>query len=307
MTKTGTTVKADVYATVTNTIIAQLEAGTRPWAKSWKTGNAGGDVGPFALPMRSNGEAYQGINVVLLWGSKEANGFTSNRWYTFNQAKELGGFVRKGSKGSMVVYAGAINVEKEGENGETEDKRIPFMKTYVVFNADQIEGLGDVVEPVAPPVDDGSNLIATAQQYFDAVGATVRHGGDRAYWSGQSDHIQMPPRAAFADGVAYYATLGHEHIHWTGSKTRLDREFGKRFGDDRYAFEELVAELGAAFLMASLGLSAEPRDDHASYLASWLKVLKTDKRAIFTAASKAQAAVNFLNERSAQAGQALAA
>lgn len=303
---TKTTTKPDVYATVTNAIIAQLEKGARPWARSWKTGNAGSDVGPFALPLRSNGEAYQGINVVLLWGAKEANGFTSNRWYTFNQAKELGGFVRKGSKGSMVVYAGAIDIKADVEAGETEDKRIPFLKTYTVFNADQIEGLGEIVEPVAP-VDDGANLIATAQAYFDAVGATVRHGGDRAYWSAQSDHIQMPPRAAFEDGEAYYATLGHEHIHWTGSKTRLDREFGKRFGDDRYAFEELVAELGAAFLMASLGLSADPREDHASYLAGWLKVLKADKRAIFTAASKAQAAVNFLHERSAQAGQALAA
>jgi antirestriction protein ArdC len=301
-----TAAKPDVYAQVTDAIIAQLEAGARPWAKSWKTGNAGGDVGPFALPKRSTGEAYQGINVVLLWGAKEANGFTSNQWFTFNQAKEAGGFVRKGSKGSMVVYAGAINVEKEGENGETEEQRIPFMKTYTVFNRDQIEGLADA-EPVALPVDDGANLIASAQTYFDAIGATVRHGGDRAYWSGQSDHIQMPPRQAFADGVAYYATLGHEHIHWSGAKHRLDREFGKRFGDDRYAFEELVAELGAAFLMASLGLSSDPREDHAAYLAGWLKVLKADKRAIFTAASKAQAAVNFLNERSAQAGQALAA
>lgn len=303
---TKTTTKQDVYATVTNAIIGQLETGVRPWARSWKTGNAGGTANPFALPIRSNGETYQGINVVLLWGAKETNGFTSNRWYTFNQAKDAGGFVRKGSKGSMVVYAGALTKEVEGENGATEEQRIPFMKTYTVFNADQIEGLSDV-EPVALPVDDGANLIATAQTYFDAIGATVRHGGDRAYWSGQSDHIQMPPRAAFEDGEAYYATLGHEHIHWTGARTRLDREFGKRFGDDRYAFEELVAELGAAFLMASLGLSADPREDHASYLAGWLKVLKTDKRAIFTAASKAQAAVNFLNERSAQAGQALAA
>jgi len=306
MTKFAKTTKPDVYAQVTDAIIAQLESGVRPWAKSWKTGNPGGGDA-FALPMRSTGEAYQGINVVLLWGSKEANGFTSNQWFTFNQAKDAGGFVRKGSKGSMVVYAGAVDVKADIEAGETEDKRIPFMKVYTVFNRDQIEGLD--AEPASPvmPVDDSANLIASAQAYFDAIGADVRHGGDRAYWSGASDHIQMPPRHAFEDGEAYYATLAHEHIHWTGYRARLDREFGKRFGDHRYAAEELVAELGAAFLMASLGLSAEPREDHASYLAGWLKVLKADKRAIFTAASAAQKAVNFLNERTAQAGQALAA
>jgi len=299
MTKQAT--KTDVYAQVTNAIIDQLEAGVRPWAKSWNT--TGGEGG--LMPLRSNGEQYQGINVLLLWGAKEAQGFASNRWMTFNQAKEAGGFVRKGSKGSMVVFAGALNIEKEGANGVTEEQRVPFMKTYTVFNLDQIEGLS--VEPVPVVTGGAVERIDHAEEFFRTVGATVRHGGDAAFWRASSDHIQMPNFEAFHDAESYYATLAHEHIHWTGAGDRLAREFGKRFGDDRYAAEELVAEIGAAFVCADLGLSAQPREDHAAYLAHWLKVLKADKRAIFTAASAAQKAANFLRERSAQPGQALAA
>jgi antirestriction protein ArdC len=167
-----------------------------------------------------------------------------------------------------------------------------------VFNAAQVDGY----TPKAEPELTLNERTANAEAFFAGVGADVGHGGNRAYYSPSSDHIQMPPFQAFDESVSYYSTLAHEHTHWTASAGRCDRQLGKRFGDNAYAAEELIAELGAAFTCAQLGLSTEPRADHAAYIESWLKVLKADKRAIFTAASKAQQACDWLVQR-AEAGQ----
>lgn len=278
----------DIYQEVTNTIVRQLESGVRPWAKPW--GSPGGSL---SMPTRANGEKYRGINVVLLWGAAEQNGFTSTQWFTFKQAQELGASVRKGSKGSQVVYFSKLT--RESESGE--DVEIPFLKTYSVFNADQIDNLPEAYQPAPVITGDAPSPIPTAEAFFAATGADIRNGGSLAFFIPSQDFIQMPPLAAFKDAESYYATLAHETVHWTGHKSRLEREFGKRFGDEAYAVEELCAEIGSAFLASDLGLYGEPREDHAAYLASWLKVLKADKRAIFTAASKAQAAVDFIHEQ----------
>lgn len=280
-----TSAKQDIYQTVTDSIVGMLEKGVRPWAPQWEAGSCGLP----AIPTRANGESYRGINVALLWGAAEMKGYRHHTWMTFNQAKELGGCVRKGEKSTPIVYWGSY--AKEDENGEEETRL--FAKGYAVFNVEQIDHLPERFYEAAPVVETAER-IKLADQWAVGTGADIRHGGAKAFFSPKSDHVQMPPLEAFYERDAYYATLAHELTHWSGAKARLDRQFGKRFGDKAYAFEELVAELGAAFAMARLGIAAEPREDHASYLASWLKVLKSDKRAIFTAASKAQAACDYL-------------
>jgi antirestriction protein ArdC len=277
--------KADIYQTVTDSIVAMLEDGVRPWAPQWEAGSCGLP----AIPTRANGEAYRGINVALLWGAAEMKGYRHHTWMTFNQAKEVGGCVRKGEKSSPVIYWGSYS--KEDETGEEETRL--FAKGYAVFNVEQIDHLPERFYEAAP-VAATAERIKLADQWAVGTGAEIRHGGSKAFFSPKSDHVQMPPLEAFYEHEAYYATLAHELTHWSGAKARLDRQFGKRFGDKEYAFEELVAEMGAAFAMARLGIAVEPREDHASYLASWLKVLRQDKRAIFTAASKAQAACDYL-------------
>ncbi len=280
--------KKDVYQTVTDNIVAMLERGVKPWAPQWSKSADG----LLSLPLRSSGETYRGLNLMLLWGSAEANGFRAATWMTFNQAKALGGCVRKGSKGTQVVYWGRFD-PKGADGEETDDKGVLFAKSYTVFNVEQIDGLPDrYFETVAPMPE--VERIARAEAWVAGTGAEVRHGGNRAYFSPAHDFVQMPPAGAFVDVQAYYGTLAHELTHWSGHEARLSRTFGKKFGDQAYAFEELVAELGAAFASARLGIASEPREDHASYLASWLKVLRQDKRAIFTAASKAQAACDYL-------------
>lgn len=291
--KSKTAPKVDLYQQVTDKIIAALEAGVRPWTQSWSndpSAVAGG------LPLRVTGQAYSGINVVLLWIAGEAAGYKSNIWMTFNQAKKLGGTVRGGEKGTTVIYANRF--VKEVEDPKTKEMKkavIPFLKSYAVFNVDQIDGLPEAFLP-APADKPAVTLVERiehAEAFFAALGATIRHGGNRAFYSPAGDFIQLPKAEQFQDIQDYYATEGHEVIHWTGHKSRLGREFGGRFGNEAYAAEELVAELGAAFLCARLGLQAEPREDHAAYVANWLKVLKGDKRFIVTAASAATKAVEF--------------
>lgn len=284
----------DVYQEVTNKIIAELEAGTAPWHKPWA---AAGDDGPIpARPIRSCGTPYNGINVLLLWSEQQLRGYASNQWMTFKQAIALGGCVRKGEKGSMVVYADRSVKTRTNDAGEEETYAIPFMKAYTVFNVAQVDGLPDRfyrASVVVPVTEHARN--ARVDAFVTATGADVRHGGNRAFCAHAGDgFVQMPHLAQFEDAASYYGTLLHELTHWSGHKPRLDRVYGKRFGDEAYAAEELVAELGAAFLCADLGVSAEPRADHASYIASWLKVLRNDKRAIFTAAGMAQRAADYL-------------
>ena len=219
-------------------------------------------------------------------------------WMTFKQAKELGGHVKKGEQGSLSVYANTITkTELDADTGEEIEHDIPFMKGYTVFNVDQIEGLPEKYHALAKAPDiTPQERIAALEDFFANTMAEIRHGGNRAYYSVSTDHIQMPPFEAFESRERYYATLGHETTHWTRHPTRLERDFGrKRWGDEGYAMEELVAEIGAAFLAADLDITPEVREDHAAYIQSWLKVLKDDKKAIFSAAAHAQRAVELLH------------
>jgi len=295
MTKT-----ADVYTRITDTIIAELEQGTRPWAQPWQAGHA---AGPVSRPLRACGRPYSGINVVMLWLAAMKQGFAAPLWMTFRQAKELGAHVRKGEKGTLVVYAGRVSrTEHDEATGEDVEREIPFMKGYTVFNVEQIEGLpGHFYSRPEPPAA-GPERIWPVEEFFAALGAKIAHYPFEASYNVSLDRILMPYIDLFRDAESYYATLAHEVTHWTRHPSRLDRDFGrKRWGDEGYAMEELVAELGAAFLCADLGLAPRIREDHAPYIASWLKVLKQDKRAIFTAASHAQKAADYLH--GFQAGQ----
>lgn len=295
---------SDVYTRITGQIVAELEKGVRPWMKPWDAAHV---AGPVSRPLRANGKAYGGINIVMLWASAMEQGFTAPIWMTFKQAKELGAHVKKGEKGTLVVYASTITREEAGEEGEAQTREIPFMKGYTVFNVEQIEGLPAHYHAKTEPRLNDQQRIENAESFFAALGADIRHGGNAAYFNPTDDFVQMPPFESFTSAEAYYATRGHEMTHWTRHPSRLDRDFGrKRFGDAGYAMEELVAELGAAFLCADLELTPQIRDDHAPYIAGWLQVLKHDKRAIFTAASHAQKAVDFLHglQGSKEAGEA---
>ncbi len=290
---TTTAERTDIYSRVTNKIVADLEQGVRTWLKPWNVGHTEGRI---TRPLRANGKPYQGINVLMLWGEAITNGFVIPVWMTYKQAAELGAHVRKGAKGSQVVYADKITRTETGADGEEIASQIAFMKAYTVFNCEQIEGLPAHFYPAPPPVLTALERIEAGETFAARTHATIRHGGNRAYYSASTDHVQLPPFETFRDSESYYATLLHELTHWTKHESRLNREFGrKRWGDEGYAAEELVAELGAAFLCADLGITPEPREDHAAYLASWLTVLKNDKRAIFTAAAHAQKAADFLN------------
>jgi antirestriction protein ArdC len=286
--------RTDVYQRVTDSIFSQLERGVTPWLKPWNAEHAAGRI---TRPLRGNLVPYQGINVLMLWVEAVEKGFAAPIWMTFKQALELGAHVRKGEKGSLVVYASSITrTETDEASGQEEEREIPFMKGYTVFNVEQIEGLPESYYAPAQKRLDPVQRIARADSFFASIGADIRHGGDMAGYSLKSDQVRMPPSEAFRDAESYYASLAHELTHWTRHPTRLDRDFGrKRFGDEGYAMEELVAELGAAFLSSDLDLTPELRPDHAAYIEGWLKVLKSDKRAIFTAASHAQRAADFLH------------
>ena len=285
--------KKDIYETITARIVADLENGVRPWFKPWSAEHTAGRI---TRPLRHSGEAYAGINVLILWGSAVAQGFAAPIWMTFRQAVELGAHVRKGEKGSPVVFASSITRNEADENGEDVSREIPFMKGYTVFNVEQIDGLPGHYYGRPEPRFEGPQRIAHADAFFAATGAEIRHGGNQAYYAAGSDHIQMPPFEAFVDAERYYATLAHEATHWTKGPKRLERDFGReRWGDEGYAREELVAELGSAFLCADLELTPEVREDHSAYIATWLKVLKGDKRAIFSAAAHAQRAAAYLH------------
>lgn len=290
------TAKLDVYSRVTNKILADLEKGELTWLKPW---NAEPAAGRMRRPRRANGVLYRGINILLLWGSALEQGFTSPFWLTFKQADALGAHVRKGEKGSLVVYADTIHkTEADKDSGEEVEKDIPFMKAYTVFNADQIEDLPAHYPPALPepPAVLVADRDAALDRFFRNTGATIRETGDKASYSVALDVVKMPPFPAFRDAESFYATLAHEMTHWTRHPSRLDRDFGrKKWGDEGYAKEELVAELGAAFLCADLDITPEIREDHAAYITSWLKALKDDKRFIFSTAAHAQRAVDHLH------------
>ena len=277
------------YETLTNRIIAALEQGVSPWAQSWKSTST-----PFTRPRRADGTAYRGVNVLNLYVAKQDRGFKSDFWMTYKKAEELGGQVIKGAKSEKAYYASSFTA-----NRDTEDERtVPFLKAFAVFNADEIEGLpahfyGSVAPIVTMPHGERHKA---ADAFIADTGADIRHGGDSAHYNRTHDYIQLPEFADFFNPAAYYSTAFHELAHWSGSEDRLNRTKGKQFGDSAYAFEELVAELSAAYLCADLGLSPEPREDHASYISHWIKVLKGDPKAIFRAASLAEKAVQFLHD-----------
>ena len=281
----------NIYEAITEKIIDSLEAGVIPWARPWDAVQYG---------EHRNGltnRPYRGLNIMLLNLVAMVKGFVDSRWLTFRNAEKLGGHVKKGESGVMIIFWKFLPVkEREGSdfNDPVDDDRkvIPFARMYTVFNAEQCEGIE--LSPLEPPSafegqgnPDAEKIMALAR---------VQHGGGRAYYSLPGDYIVMPVREVFENLHFYFSTGYHETLHWSGHPSRLNRTFGARFGDQDYAFEELVAEIGAAFLGAATGIPFEEMR-HPEYINSWLKILKNDPKAIFTAASKAQTAADFILTR----------
>jgi antirestriction protein ArdC len=294
MTREHINQRSDIYSRITDKIIAELDRGVRPWTQPWQSALPSQTV---TRPLRHNGEPYSGINVLLLWSEAIARGFSSSTWMTYRQALELGAAVRKGETGTTVVFASSIIRTETAEKGDDVERTIPFIKAYTVFNTDQIKGL-DGKHQANVDLSDPFDRIGMAGRFFANTGALIRHGGSSAYYAAAKDYIQMPLLDSFVDEASYVAVLSHEMTHWTSTPARLDRDLS-RYAKDRTerAREELVAELGSAFLCADLGITPElePRADHASYIDGWLNVLSGDKRAIFQAAACAQRAADYLH------------
>jgi antirestriction protein ArdC len=286
----------DVHRVVTDKIIAAIEAGAGEFKMPWHSPGA-----PVGRPVNaSTKQRYRGINVVALWAQAMLAGYGSGAWASYQQWQKLGAQVRKGEQGCTVVFY--RDFAADDDDSEEGRRRRFVARAASVFNAGQVEGWRpDGLE------DDGAEVLPDAEEFIKASGAEIRHGGSTACYIPSRDWIEMPERRWFfgASGrpatESYYAVLLHELVHWTGASHRLDRNLTGRFGSDAYALEELVAELGSAFLCAELGLANEPRLDHAAYLQSWLRVLKADARALFVAAKDATAAALFLSERTSEA------
>ena len=279
----------DLYASVTNQIITALEAGTPPWVCPWARGH--GSALPANLATK---RSYRGINVLLLNLQQMAHGYSLNHWLTFQQARALSGCVRKGEHGTGIVFFKML--ERDGPlpaaaNDGPARRVIPLIRSFIVFNADQIDGLPRVMTANPEPAQ-GWTPIGAAEEVLARSGAVIRHGGDKAFYRPADDIIQLPLPAVFPQAGSYYSTALHELCHWTGAPGRCNRELRGRQHIEAYAFEELIAEMGAAFLSSHCGLPGELQ--HASYIASWLTALRNDKRLIFTAASLAQKAADFL-------------
>lgn len=284
--------RTDIYTSITDRIIADLATGTAPWRRPWTTGNPG----PVSRPLRHSGEAYNGINTLLLWSEAMASGYSSPTWMTFRQALALGAHVRKDERGTTIIYADRITRSDTDDDGQDVARQIPFLKAYSVFNCDQIEDLPERYHAPQAILDDADRN-ANAEAFFAATGIEIRHHGDHACYIPALDRIELPPFGAFRSPNDYYATLAHEAGHATGHSARLNRDFSGKFGSSAYAREELVAELCAAFLCADLGLSLEPRPDHASYIATWIEVLGREPKFIVAAAAHAQRAADWLTAR----------
>ncbi|MBM1834253.1 ArdC family protein [Pseudosulfitobacter pseudonitzschiae] len=287
--------KFDIAASITNELIEIIDRGVLPWRKPWK-------VGGSAVPLRHSGEPYQGVNNFLLTMRTIVAGYTSPYWMTLRQANELDAKIIKGSKSSAVVYYGIRERgRKEGaseaETDMEDSKSVPFMKSYRVFNADQIEGLDARFHPEPTDLPDYPERapIAHMQAFFEAIGAMVSFSGREACYVPTLDKIYMPPIELFEDPRNFYAVWGHELGHWTKPRHRLNRSYGDaRFGNTAYAREEIVAELCTVFLGQKLGFSAHTLELNAAYLDNWIRVLRSDKRAIFKHAADAQKACDFL-------------
>jgi antirestriction protein ArdC len=286
--------RANLYDEVTARIVGELEAGRVPWVQPW--GRPGGTAP--GLPRNAlTARHYSGVNVLILWGAVIEHGFPSQGWLTFRQALEAGGSVAKGERGTTVVYADRFVPEAEKARAvETGDaaKTIPFLKRFTVFNVAQCEGLRPGLAPDPAPLPD-REIVPVAESVIAASGVAFRIGGGEAFYSPSHDFVAVPPQPAFFDQINYYRTALHELTHATGHPARLDRRQVTAFGTKDYAREELVAEMGSAFLCAALGIVPTVR--HADYLASWLDVLRADNRAIFRAASAATKAADWLLDR----------
>ena len=285
------TEKQDVYTRVTSQIVNAIEQGVSNWRMPWHTS------GKFAFsPINvTSKKPYRGVNTVCLWAAAQAKAYERGEWGTYQQWQERKAQVRKGEKATLVVFWKFANSAAETDDDTPKSgSRLLFTRGYSVFNAAQVDGYTPKAD-VDTPIE---QRIESAEQFFSRINARVVHLGNRAYYSPDSDTITLPPFAAFFTPMDNYSTRAHETGHWTAKAERCNRELGKRFGDNAYSVEELVAELTAAFTLAHLGLSSEPRPDHAQYIASWLRVLKADKQAIFTASSKAQQAADYLVQQS---------
>ncbi len=287
-----TRARIDLYQRVTDKIIAELEAGRAPWAQPWGAEHVSAAIG---LPVNAHtGRTYSGINILLLWGAAIEDGRACQTWLTFKQALALGGNVRKGERGMMVVYADTFIPKDEqaraAQTGE-EAQRVGFLKRYTVFNVDQCEGLPGSAYAGRTSLPE-REAIPHAEALIKATRADFRIGGDRAFYVPSKDFIQVPPQPAFYDQINYYRTCFHELGHWTGHKSRLAREVKGVYGTMDYAREELVAEMASAFICAAQ--SIVPTVRHTDYIATWLEVLREDKRAIFRAASLASKAADFI-------------
>jgi antirestriction protein ArdC len=286
----------DIYDKVTQSVVRLLERGVKPWTQPWMAGPGGG------MPLRHNGQSYRGINVLILWGQAQEAGYSAPYWMTYRQAQILGGQVRKGERSTPVVYYGTALKDGEGEQGEDGKTPFRFIRTFNVFNAGQIDGLPERYHAAAATHAPVVERIPELDAFVRKTGVEVRYGGGRAFYRMSEDFIQMPAFEEFSDPEKFFAVVSHELTHATRHPARLNRDMGrKRWGDEGYAAEELVAELGAAFLGAELGLRPDHIEDHAAYIASWLKVLADDRRFIFIAAAKAQEAADYLLGRKAAA------
>lgn len=284
--------RASLYQEITDRIIADLEAGCVPWVQPWGSARV---RAPLGMPRNAaTGRGYSGINVLILWGAVVQRGFSGQGWLTFRQAQSLGGTVRKGEHGTTVVYADRFIPKDERARAEADGDQphgIPFLKRFTVFNIDQCEGLPEEIAIAAPPADAGL-ILPQAEALIRACGADLRIGGDRAYYDVLHDHVRVPPPQAYFEPVNWHRTALHELGHWSGAARRLARDLSGSFGSKKYAFEELVAEMIAAFTSASL--SIVPTVRHADYIGSWLEVLRADDRAIVRAASAASKAADYL-------------
>lgn len=286
--------RRDIHAEITSQLIAAIEADPGQPSLPWRrTGGA------LHMPVNAlTGNAYNGINILNLWVAASLRTYSLPIWATYRQWAEKGCQVRKGETSSLVVFYREFETDPDPEDDGDNGKRRMARASHV-FNADQVDGFERPVlaEPLGPV-----ERMAGADRFVTATGASIRHGGESAYFRRDTDHIQMPDEGLFTGtgtmsrSESYYAVLVHELVHWSGAKHRLDRQMGRRFGDAAYAAEELVAEIGAAFLCAELGITQEVRPDHAQYLANWLKLLKSDSKAIFAAAARASEAARFLSE-----------
>jgi antirestriction protein ArdC len=284
--------RTSLYDEITDKILAELEAGRLPWVQPWGTAAA---KAPLAMPKNAaTGRGYSGVNVLILWGAVAQHGFPGQSWLTFRQALALGGHVRRGEHGTTVVYADRFVPDDEkrraSETGE-DAQAIPFLKRFTVFNASQCEGLPEDIAAVAPPSPPGL-IEPKVEALIKASGIDFRIGGDRAFYVPALDYVQVPPPQAFFEPINWHRTALHECSHASGAPHRLNRDLSGSFGSKKYAFEELVAEISAAFCCAALGIVPTVR--HADYIGSWAEVLREDNRAIVRAASQASKAADFL-------------